>query len=56
LRRSRILVQTRASFSNEITVIPKLLKLLEIKGCMVTLDAMGCQNAIAAQIVAKGAD
>ena len=33
--------------SNEITTLPKLLKLLEIKGCIVTIDAMGCQRAIA---------
>ncbi len=37
--------------SNEITAIPQLLKLLEIKGCIVTIDAMGCQKAIAKQIV-----
>lgn len=30
--------------SNEITAIPELLKLLEIKGCIVTIDAMGCQK------------
>ena len=36
--------------SNEITAIPKLLALLELKGCIVTLDAMGCQRAIAGQI------
>lgn len=36
--------------SNEITAIPELLKLLNIKGCTVTLDAMGCQKDIAAQI------
>ena len=36
--------------SNEITAIPKLLKLLELKGCIVTLDAMGCQREIAQQI------
>jgi predicted transposase YbfD/YdcC len=40
--------------SNEITAIPKLLELLELKGCIVTIDAMGCQRAIAAQIVAQG--
>ncbi|MBP6807506.1 MAG: ISAs1 family transposase, partial [Chromatiaceae bacterium] len=39
--------------SNEITAIPKLLELLELKGAMVTLDAMGCQRAIAAPIVAQ---
>ncbi len=42
--------------SNEITAIPKLLELLELKGCIVTIDAMGCQKAIAEKIVAKGAD
>ena len=42
--------------SNEITAIPQLLELLELKGCLVTIDAMGCQTAIAAQIVAQGAD
>ena len=33
--------------SNEITAIPELLKLLEVKGCIVTIDAMGCQKEIA---------
>ncbi len=33
--------------SNEIKAIPKLLKLLEIKGCIITMDAMGCQKGIA---------
>ena len=42
--------------SNEITAIPELLRLLELTGCIVTIDAMGCQKEIAAQIVAKGAD
>lgn len=42
--------------SNEITAIPKLLSLLEIRGCIVTLDAMGCQKEIARQIILKGAD
>lgn len=37
--------------SNEITAIPKLLELLELSGCIVTIDAMGCQKAIAAQII-----
>lgn len=36
--------------SNEITAIPELLKLLHLKGCTVTLDAMGCQKEIAEQI------
>src|ERR687894_2969669 len=42
--------------SNEITAIPALLKLLELRGCIVTIDAMGCQRAIAEQIRAQGAD
>jgi predicted transposase YbfD/YdcC len=42
--------------SNEITAIPKLLNLLELHGCIVTIDAMGCQREIAAQIVDQGAD
>lgn len=44
------------SKSNEITAIPKLLDLLDIKGCTVTLDAMGCQHKIAEQIIQKGGD
>ena len=42
--------------SNEITAIPKLLKLLNLKGCVVTIDAMGCQKKIAEKIVEKKAD
>jgi len=42
--------------SNEITAIPELLRLLALSGCVVTLDAMGCQTEIAAQIVAQDAD
>ncbi len=42
--------------SNEITAIPKLLEMLEIKGCLVTIDAMGCQTEIAQQIVDAEAD
>jgi predicted transposase YbfD/YdcC len=42
--------------SNEITAIPELLHLLAIKGCIVTIDAMGCQTEIAEQIVEQGAD
>ncbi len=42
--------------SNEITAIPALLKLLELDGCIVTIDAMGTQKAIAEQIVAKQAN
>lgn len=42
--------------SNEITAIPKLLEILELSGCLVTIDAMGCQTEIAAAIVDGGAD
>ncbi len=42
--------------SNEITAIPALLRLLDINGCIVTIDAMGCQKAIARQIVEQGGD
>lgn len=40
--------------SNEITAIPMLLALLDLDGCTVTIDAMGCQTAIADQIVRRG--
>ena len=39
-----------------VTAIPELLELLEIKGCLVTIDAMGCQRAIAKKVVEKEAD
>ena len=39
--------------SNEITAIPKLLRLLDLRGCIVTLDAMGCQKEIADVIVER---
>lgn len=42
--------------SNEITALPELLRQLAIKGCVVTMDAMGCQREIAEQIVAQEAD
>lgn len=42
--------------SNEITAIPALLDLLEIEGCLISIDAMGCQRDIAAKIISKGAD
>jgi len=42
--------------SNEITAIPELLRVLALKGCVVTIDAIGCQKQIAAQIIDKGAD
>jgi predicted transposase YbfD/YdcC len=42
--------------SNEITAIPELLRVLEISGCIVTIDAMGCQTEIAKAICDKQAD
>ena len=45
-----------AEKSNEITAIPELLRLVDIKGTIITIDAMGTQKAIAAQIVDSGAD
>jgi len=45
-----------ADKSNEITAIPELLRLLELHGAVVTIDAMGCQREIAAQIVDQQAD
>ncbi|MBX2863809.1 MAG: ISAs1 family transposase [Leptolyngbyaceae cyanobacterium MAG.088] len=44
------------SKTNEIKAIPALLELLDISGCVITIDAMGTQHEIARQIVAKGAD
>lgn len=42
--------------SNEITAIPKLLAMLDVAGCLVTIDAMGCQKAIARTIIEKAGD
>src|ERR1035437_4758645 len=42
--------------SNEITAIPELMKLLDLDGAVVTIDAMGCQKKIAAQIIDQGGD
>jgi predicted transposase YbfD/YdcC len=42
--------------SNEITALPRLLRVLALEGCVVTIDAMGCQSAIATQLVEQGAD
>jgi len=42
--------------SNEITAIPQLLDLLSIKSCMISIDAMGCQQKIATKIIEKKAD
>jgi hypothetical protein len=52
-----VLGQTKVSEkSNEITAIPPLLELLAIRGCLVSIDAMGCQTEIAKTIVEQGAD
>lgn len=42
--------------SNEITAIPELLQVLDISGCIITIDAMGCQKNIAEMIIKKEAD
>ena len=42
--------------SNEITAIPELLDILEIEGCIVTIDAMGCQKKITKKIIDGGGD
>lgn len=42
--------------SNEITALPKLIELLEIENCIITIDAMGCQTDIADKIIEKKAD
>ena len=42
--------------SNEITAIPELLELLDLKGAVVTIDAMGCQKDIAAEIIGGGGE
>ena len=42
--------------SNEITAVPQLLRVLELSGCIVTVDAMGCQKKIAREIVESDAD
>jgi predicted transposase YbfD/YdcC len=48
--------QAVAEKSNEITVIPDLLELLDLRGAVVSLDAMGCQKAIAQTLIDAGAD
>ena len=45
-----------ADKSNEITAIPELLRVLELSGCIVTIDAMGCQKKIAKEIIESDAD
>lgn len=42
--------------SNEITAVPELLRVLELAGCIVTIDAMGCQKKIAKEIIEADAD
>ena len=52
-----VLAQTEvAADSNEITAIPELLQMLELSGCIVSIDAIGCQKSIAQRITACGAD
>lgn len=54
---SLILGQVKANEkSNEITAIPELLELLDINGCIITIDAMGCQKDITQKIVDGGGD
>jgi predicted transposase YbfD/YdcC len=45
-----------ADKSNEITAVPELLRVLELSGCIVTTDAMGCQKKIAKEIIEADAD
>jgi predicted transposase YbfD/YdcC len=45
-----------ADKSNEITAVPELLRVLELSGCIVTIDAMGCQRKIAKEIIEADAD
>jgi predicted transposase YbfD/YdcC len=56
--RQRLVLGQRAvgEKSNEIVAIPRLLDMLAIEGAIVTIDAMGCQRAIAAKIIDKRAD
>lgn len=55
--RRLVLAQTQVdTTSNEITALPALLQQLALAGCIVTIDAMGCQTAIARQIVEQGGD
>ncbi len=57
IENKRVLGQQRTSSkSNEITAIPELLALLDIRGCLISIDAMGCQTKIARQRVEKDGD
>ena len=42
--------------SNEITAVPKLLKMLNLEGCIVTVDALNCQREIARQVIDQKGD
>jgi predicted transposase YbfD/YdcC len=55
---NRLVLGQRAvdAASNEITAIPALLEVLALEGCIVTIDAIGCQTAIAAAVTEQGAD
>lgn len=55
---SRIILAQHAvnGKENEITAVPELLRMIELKGALVSMDAMGCQRAIATQIIDKKAD
>ncbi len=56
-RQRMVLARTKVSEkSNEIVAIPALLDMLSIEGAIVTIDAMGCQRAIAQKIIDKKAD
>lgn len=57
-RKSGLVLAQRkvAKKSNEITAVPELLKVLELEGAIVTLDAMGCQTKIVNQIINQKAD
>ena len=52
-----VLGQTKVDCkSNEITAIPALLEMLDVSGCIITIDAMGTQKSIAQKIIAANAD
>jgi hypothetical protein len=52
-----VLAQTKVDAqSNEITALPEILGQLAIRGCLVTIDALGCQREIAQQILRQDAD
>ena len=42
--------------SDEISAIPELLRMLEVSGCIVTIDAMGCQKEIAQLLIERGVE